>query len=141
VDPRHPLFAQTFVLLSIEEREDLGLICVIARDWGQNSFLPLEVTDKAGTSIQCFPLPLSLQSIQELLEKYQALLEAREDEQQKRAGTKLSKRAKKPPSYPRSSEGNLVAARGKRAKASHAKSEPGFSEPQSKARSRRGEQA
>jgi hypothetical protein len=99
------------------------------------------VTDKAGTAVQCFPLALSLQSLQELLEKYRALLEARENEQQKQAGVKLSKRAKKPPSYPTSSEGNLVTARGKRAKAGHAEPEPGFSESQSKACARREEQA
>src|SRR5262249_4045281 len=69
-DPRHPLYGRTFALISIEERKDRGKVCLVVREWGQNTYLPIEVTDRATQTAGLFPIPLSASALQQLVKIY-----------------------------------------------------------------------
>ena len=69
-DPQHPLYGKTFPLLDIEQRQDRGICCLVAREWGQNSYLPIEVTDLAASVIRMSSIPLSVRALQQLVKAY-----------------------------------------------------------------------
>lgn len=79
-DPRHPLYGQTFSLISIDVRQDRGMCCLIEREWGQNSYLPLEVTNKGSGTIPISTIPLSVRAIQQLASTYAQLVESQQHE-------------------------------------------------------------
>jgi hypothetical protein len=103
IDPRHPLYGQTFSLISIENRKDRGLCCLVTKKSGQNLYLPLEVTDKDVETNLIAILPLSVQGIQQLVQRYRQLVEKHEDEDPKtktkhRPKTNRNHRSKTSPS-------------------------------------------
>jgi hypothetical protein len=76
IDPRHPLYGATFGLIQIEDRADRGgQCCLIERDWGQNSYIPLDVTDKSETRWVSSSIPLSIEAIRQLVSIYTRLTE------------------------------------------------------------------
>lgn len=78
-DPRHPLYGQTFRLIQVEDRSDRGKCCLVERDWGQNSYLPLNVTDKSEIRWVSSSIPLSVKAIRQLVVLYTRLTEDNEN--------------------------------------------------------------
>lgn len=70
IDPRHPLYGQTFRLVQVEDRPDHGQCCLVEREWGQNSYIPLDVTDKSETRWVSSSIPLSIEAIRQLVSTY-----------------------------------------------------------------------
>ncbi len=79
IDPRHPLYGQTFSLIQIENRLDYGQCCLVERDWGQNSYLPLAVTDQSKAQWVSSSIPLSVKAIRQLVSTYTQLTEDNEN--------------------------------------------------------------
>jgi len=75
IDPRHPLYGQTFRLIQVEDRPNRGECCLVERDWGQNSYISLSVTDKSKTGWISSNTPLSVKSIRQLVSTYILLSE------------------------------------------------------------------
>jgi hypothetical protein len=75
VDPRHPLFGETFPLICVEDRADRGLCCLIARDGGHNTYLPLDVTNLSTSTTGLSAIPLSVSAVQQLVATYTRLVE------------------------------------------------------------------
>lgn len=75
VDPRHPLYGQTFRLVQVEDRQDHGQCCLVEREWGQNSYIPLGVTDQSQTRWMSSSIPLSIEAIRQLISTYIRLTE------------------------------------------------------------------
>jgi hypothetical protein len=75
IDPRHPLYQQTFHLLGITTKQYLGRCCIVW-DLNQNErFIPLCVTNLAPDPLFISALPLCLTSLQQLVLSYTQLLE------------------------------------------------------------------
>lgn len=75
IDPRHPLFGETFRLIQIEDRADKGKCCLVERDWGHNTYLPIEVTDKSEHPLVSSSISLSVKAIRQLVLTYTRLTE------------------------------------------------------------------
>jgi hypothetical protein len=75
IDPRHPLYGQTFRLVQVENRPDHGQCCLVEREWGQNSYIPLDFTDKSETRLASSSIPLSIEAIRQLVSTYIRLTE------------------------------------------------------------------
>jgi hypothetical protein len=88
VDPRHPLFNQTFPLIEVTNHLAIGQCCRIWLSCGAERLVPLAATDRAAGPTTIFPLPLDAVSLQQLLQTYGRIMtqqmEAREDEADKR---------------------------------------------------------
>lgn len=79
IDPRHPLYGQTFRLIQVEDRPNRGKCCLVERDWGQNSYISLSVTDKSKTDWISSNIPLSVRAIRQLVSTYTQLTEDEEN--------------------------------------------------------------
>jgi len=63
IDPRHPLYAQTFPLLHIKHKQKLIPACLIRLKAGVERLVPIAVTNLAISPPTVFPLPLDLSSL------------------------------------------------------------------------------
>jgi hypothetical protein len=79
IDPKHPLYGQTFRLIQIENRPDRGKCCLVEREWGHNSYLPLNATDQGEARGISSGIPLSVEAIRQLVFTYTRLTEDDED--------------------------------------------------------------
>jgi hypothetical protein len=74
IDPRHPLFGQTFRLMAITTWRQTETQCVIwLQDDGLARHIPLAVTNRAPDPPVIFPVMLNLVSLQRLCECFQAV--------------------------------------------------------------------
>jgi hypothetical protein len=84
IDPRHPLYERTFPLIEIAPKQYLGLCCVVAYRPPLMRYIPLVATDRSPEPLVIYPLPLNLDSVQQLLATYKKIVsqpaEGTEDE-------------------------------------------------------------
>jgi hypothetical protein len=74
IDPRDPLFGQTFTLLFVESKSDRGKCCVVRMETGIERHIPIAVTNLSTGSIQNYPLALDLPSVRKLRAVYARLI-------------------------------------------------------------------
>jgi hypothetical protein len=78
LDSHHPLFGCSFPLVRIIGEDEGKRSCVVGLPGGCERHIPLEATDRAESSLQSFPLPLSMDVVKGLLEIYQSVMSRRE---------------------------------------------------------------
>ena len=59
VDPRHPLYDQTFPLLHIKNKQELVRSCLVLLTENVERLIPLAMTDLALSPPAVFPVPLA----------------------------------------------------------------------------------
>jgi hypothetical protein len=74
IDPRDPLYGQSFTLLFVENKSYRGECCVVRMETGIERHIPISVTDQAPEQFRIYPLPLNLSSVRELLAVYARLI-------------------------------------------------------------------
>lgn len=74
IDPRDPLYGQTFTLLFVENKSYRGKCCVVRMETGIERHIPISATDLSPDPIQSYPLPLNLSSVRELLAVYARMI-------------------------------------------------------------------
>lgn len=74
IDPRDPLFGQTFTLLFVENKSYRGKCCVVRMETGIERHISISVTDLSPDPIQSYPLALDLSSVRELLAVYARMI-------------------------------------------------------------------
>jgi hypothetical protein len=74
MDPRDPLFGQTFILLFVENKSYRGKCCVARMETGIERHIPISVTNLSPGSIQSYPLALDLSSVRKLLAVYARMI-------------------------------------------------------------------
>jgi len=67
IDPRHPLYGQTFPLVYITNKPYSGRCCVLWLQEGMERNVPVGATDQSSEPITIFPLPLNLSSVRKFL--------------------------------------------------------------------------
>ncbi len=67
IDPRHPLYPQTFRLLGITTKQHLGRCCVVLDHLSRERLLPIAVTDRSSDPLVIASLPVNLTSLQEVI--------------------------------------------------------------------------
>jgi hypothetical protein len=67
VDPRHPLYPQTFRLIGITTKQYLGRCCVVLDQASRERIVPVSVTDRSPDPQTIAPIPLDLASLQDLV--------------------------------------------------------------------------
>ena len=89
IDPRHPLYDQTFPLLHIKNKQELVRSCLVLLTESVERLIPLAVTDMALLSPDVFPVPLDISSLQTLTETFHRIARQleREDEDEKERGS------------------------------------------------------
>lgn len=70
IDPRHPLYDQSFPLLHIKNKQELIPSCLVRLTEGVERLIPVSVTNLAVTPPVVFPLPLDLSSLHNLSEVF-----------------------------------------------------------------------
>ncbi len=70
IDPRHPLCGQSFRLLGISMKNQLGRCCVVLDHAGRERNLPIAVTDHSPDPLVIAPFPLTVATITSLLHVY-----------------------------------------------------------------------
>ena len=70
VDPRHPLYDQTFPLIHIKNKQELVRSCLVLLTEDVERLIPLAVTDLALWPPDVFPVPLDISSLQNLIETF-----------------------------------------------------------------------
>lgn len=70
VDPRHPLFGQTFPLLHIKNKQGLIPCCLVRLAEGAERLIPISATDLANEPPTTFPLPIDISSLHELTQAF-----------------------------------------------------------------------
>jgi hypothetical protein len=80
VDPRHPLYDQTFPLLHIKNHRNLIPSCVIQVLEGVDRLVPVAVTDLATAPVIVYSLPLDVSSLQNLIQTFARIQEQVESE-------------------------------------------------------------
>jgi hypothetical protein len=70
IDPRHPLCGQSFRLLGIAMKNQLGRCCVVLDHAGRERNLPIAVTDHSPDLLTISPLPLTITTITSLIHVY-----------------------------------------------------------------------
>jgi len=74
IDPRDPLYGQTFTLQFIENKSYRGKCCVVRMETGIERHIPISVTDLSSDPIQSYPLALDLSSVRKLLAVYECII-------------------------------------------------------------------
>ena len=74
VDPRHPLFGQTFPLLHLKNKQNLVPCGLVRLATGAERLIPLSVTDLAPIPPNVFSLPLDLSSLHNLTQTFSRIL-------------------------------------------------------------------
>jgi hypothetical protein len=78
VDPRHPLYHQTFPLLHIKNQRQLIPSCLVRLPEGVERLVPVAATNLATSPLNVHPSPLDVSSLQKLVHAFmyiQALVE------------------------------------------------------------------
>ncbi len=70
IDPRHALHGQSFRLLGIATRNQLGRCCIVLDHAGRERNLPLDVTDQSPDPVMIAPFPLTVATITSLIHVY-----------------------------------------------------------------------
>ena len=70
IDPRHPLCGQSFRLLGISMKNQLGRCCVVLDHAGRERNLPIAVTAHSSDPLVIAPFPLTVATITSLLHVY-----------------------------------------------------------------------
>src|SRR5438132_10364940 len=70
IDPRHPLCGQSFRLLGIAMKNQLGRCCVVLDHAGRERNLPIIVTDHSPDPLAIAPFPLTVATIASLIHVY-----------------------------------------------------------------------
>jgi hypothetical protein len=70
VDPRHPLYDQSFPLLHLKNKQELIPSCLVRLTEGVERLLPVSVTNLAVTPPVVFPLPVDLSSLHNLTQVF-----------------------------------------------------------------------
>jgi len=73
IDPRHPLYNQTFPLLHIKHKQKLIPACLIRLKAGVERLVPIEVTNLAISAPTVFPVPLDLSSLHNLNQTFRRI--------------------------------------------------------------------
>ena len=73
IDPRHPLYDQTFPLLHIKNKQNLVPSCLIRLRAGVERLVPIEATNLAASTPTIFPLPLDLSSLYNLNQTFRRI--------------------------------------------------------------------
>lgn len=74
VDPREPLYGQTFPLIFIENKQYRGPCCIVRDANGVERHIPLVVTNRSPEPLSISPIPLSLSSVRQLLSVYERMV-------------------------------------------------------------------
>lgn len=70
VDPRHPLYDQTFPLLHIRNKQELVRCCLVQLTENVERLIPIQVTDLALSVPDIFPVPLDISSLHSLTDTF-----------------------------------------------------------------------
>jgi hypothetical protein len=70
IDPRHALYGQSFRLLGVATRNQLGRCCIVLDHAGRERNLPLDVTDQSPDPLITAPFPLNVATITSLVHVY-----------------------------------------------------------------------
>lgn len=70
VDPRHPLYDQTFPLLHVKNHRNLIPSCLIRVLEGVDRLVPVAVTDLAATPVIVYSSPLDVSSLENLVQAF-----------------------------------------------------------------------
>ena len=70
IDPRHPLYEQSFRFLGITTKNRLGRCCMVLDQYGHERNIPLGVTDQSPDPVVIAPSPLSVATITSLVRVY-----------------------------------------------------------------------
>ena len=70
VDPRHPLYGQSFPLLHLKNKQELIPSCLVRLTEGVERLIPVNVTNLAATPPVVYPLPLDLSSLHNLTQVF-----------------------------------------------------------------------
>jgi hypothetical protein len=70
VDPRHPLFDQTFPLLHLKNKQEMVPCCLVQLAEGVERLVPISVTSLAASLDVVFPLPLDISSLHKLTQVF-----------------------------------------------------------------------
>ena len=70
VDPRHPLYEQTFPLLHLKNKQKLIPSCLVQITEGVERLIPVSVTDLSTSPPVVFPLPVDLSSLHNLTQAF-----------------------------------------------------------------------
>ena len=73
IDPRHPLYGQSFRLLGITTKQYLGRCCVVLDHASRERNLPLAVTDRSPDPFVIAPLPVDVATIEHLIHVFAQL--------------------------------------------------------------------
>ena len=73
VDPKHPLFGLTLLLLRVVETPLQPPYCIVSLKDGMTRQVPLAVTDRAMTVLSSYPFPLDVPSVTQLVITYQRI--------------------------------------------------------------------
>lgn len=68
VDPRHPLYEQTFPLLHLKNKQELIPSCLVQIAEGVERLIPVSVTDLSASPPVVFPLPVDISSLHNLIQ-------------------------------------------------------------------------
>jgi hypothetical protein len=69
VDPRHPLYGNTFPLLKVISSKSKQT-CLVEIESGLNRHIPLEVTDRCSTPARINQVPIDIESLTKLCDLY-----------------------------------------------------------------------
>lgn len=70
MDPRHPLYGQTFPLLHIKNKQEMVRSCLVQLAEDVERLIPIQVTDLAMAAPDTFPVPLDISSLHRLTETF-----------------------------------------------------------------------
>src|SRR3989442_152163 len=70
IDPRHPLYGQSFRLLGIMTKNQLGRCCIVLDHAGRERNIPVAVTDQSPDPLVIAPFPLHVATIASLIHVY-----------------------------------------------------------------------
>ena len=66
VDPRHPFYGLTFILLGVTDHATLGRCCQVSIE-EVTRLIPLQATDLNPEPVIIYPLPINLTSLEHLI--------------------------------------------------------------------------
>ena len=90
IDPRHPLCGQSFRLLGIAMKNQLGRCCVVLDHAGRERNLPIGVTDRSPDPLAMAPFPLTVAAITSLIHVYSHICPQPETEVGEEDGREIS---------------------------------------------------
>lgn len=70
INPRHPLFGRTFLLINIIHKPRMGSYCVVRYLDSLERSIPLSATDRSLDPPEVFEASINLASVRQLLKKY-----------------------------------------------------------------------